>query len=952
MEIPGVNLSRLDWKATRPQGAAPPLLDQWQSSQSGWAPTRPVASATPESGRPSTPSLASTAHQAALRAGGSLVSWLLPSEARVDPEETARRSRKSDTVLHGLEQLFEQHPQGRKAEAELADIRAGKETYLSFGTGLCYKVLNLDEAQFFLFMRGLCGPEDLDRPELARSLKWLSEQRTGLNRDSVSELPLSNYRELQQPESEVTVQTGKWSHGKFKGAELEPFDAFRAGIEPSLKAAALLEKRLGSGKDPAWELIHNPTLQHAGADLETRARVAVACHNLRQPEPAYEKLLELAGREPLDPLLESFKEFSVKTGPEAARALELSQNQPPKRFSEIQSRVKDLDLAMGLARLAQEPSKAADLDRLLDFVMRTDLREAMLSSWLAASGKVELEASLDLLSKNRDYGAIIHRMWREVPQVDQTTFLKLAVHQDLPYETVHRAYRSVQQGPPEQIPTRLETWESWYENLRGDQLDRVESASFLLESWQGPLAQDGPDFARVIDSSGGDWKKARELWSQLKELPSRDLGLASLQSLKSHQSDEVARLAALGFDEPERAAGLRFLVEKGVPLEAGLEAVSLLQGGEAPLVELLKDYLKIRNQVESLPNADTLTRAAMRQALDLSPTAPRALALATEASWGLTTGLELLPLLEQGDRAERLANLECAGWLAARDQGRRQQTGQYLRLLVAAEVGAEGRQALLTTLKEARLSEVEDFLGLQAGPAESAVARLGKAAGLLARTRPAPEAALEVARRMGPGDWSQEAAVLVALGDQAGEIARQLGSLEALKIAAPTLGGLAGRGKDTARAWQVLSTPVGQESLAERCKLTLGWLKAHPGELDEAVKDYSAATARLAPDESLEQRLESAGRLRSMLSSSDFGKVVAELDARARRKLGPSHLSEGLEAFTAAASRLGLFGELDADAVLQEMKTPSARPAGPRAGGIEEKGNQLTLPGVRLRKRL
>ncbi len=313
-----------------------------------------------------------------------------------------------------------------------------------------------------------------------------------------------------------------------------------------------------------------------------------------------------------------------------------------------------------------------------------------------------------------------------------------------------------------------------------------------------------------------------------------------------------------------------------------------------------------------------------------------------------------MPLLEQPGRQERLANLECAGWLAAGDAGRRQQTAQYFQLLQAAEVGAEQRAALAGPLKGSKLAEVEDYLGLKARAADSELARLGRAASLLAKSQSPEKATAELARRLGGEGWSAEAAALVSLGASAEDVARQLGSHEALRTAAPLLAELGRRGEDAGRVVPALTVPFGQEGLAERCQSALSWLEACPGDLRQAGEDWATLTARLGPGEGLADTVDAGVRLRAMLvQRSDFLTVVEKLHAMGRRGQAPARFSEALGSFTAAAARLGpdtLFKSLDVQAVLSEMTRPGASHASSSA--IREEGAQVTLPGVRLRKRV
>lgn len=952
-----------------PQSASGgPLPDSVQlSSLPSWSPSRPVVAATPAP--PSPGSLTSTASETLRRTGISLLGWLAPfSEPAAQPPvpTSEQGSRLADAVRQGLVELEKASgrpagaPEGKSGsvtpQEAFENIRAGRGAYLSSGI-YCYNVKSLDEAGFFLFMTGRCSETELERPDLARSLKWLTEKGLCCDGALHSEIPLRLYQGLKAPEHSVEIHTPEQdrkkslSLGHFSAAEMEPFEAFLAKVEPELAAATIAERH-GDRRNDIWTRIHKAELDHHEADIVTRAQAAAAtCRLSFGADLGYQELLRLAREHPLADLVKFLGDLPLKSGEQAVQALAHFGQVSSDKLAETMRRVEDLDLALTATHLARSPERAEQLEKLQDVVLRKEVARDLIAGWAARQGEVDVEAGLEKFAKERDFAPHVARMWSELPIEQHGLCLQLMVRPSQDFEETRKALAAVNENP-----TRAAAWLAWNEELDSTKKAnwRAEQATRLLEGWTGSdLARDGPDFARVLSCCAGDPDRALAAWTLLQQSPDRDLGLAVLQATGSVAPAMVDRLVEQGFKQQDRPAGVRFLVEQGVGLEASMDATSLLSGRQRPLGDLLQDYKTIRNQIETLPNADARTRVAMRQAFELGPRATESLAAATRACWDLTRGLELLPLLEQPGREEHLANLECAGWLAAGDQGRKQQTAQYFRLLQAAGAGPEQRAALAGPLKGSKLAEVEDFLGLRAGEADDQLTRIGRSARLLGRAGSDPEATAEIARRLGGADWTLEAGALLKLGPAAEEVARQLGSPEALRTAAPLLYAL-GSDEYASRGFTALSTPVGQESFAERCQAALSWLQACPGDLKEATEDWAALTARLGPGETLADTVDAGVRLRAMLGNrEDFRAVVERLHALGRWENGP-RFSEAFTEFTAAASRLGpdtLFGKLDVEAVLAEMSRPGATPAQVRSASVLEEAGQVTLPGVRLRKR-
>ncbi|MCE7875679.1 hypothetical protein DYH09_35665, partial [bacterium CPR1] len=289
MEIRGFNpLQQPGWSLpqTASGGSRPDSVHL--SSGAGWTPMRPVAAAGRGPEKPSGKSLARTASEVLQRLG---LGWLTPDQATRPPgqselpESQARRSRLTESVREGLVALTKHGrpagaPEGQSGsvttEQALENLRSGKGAYLSADV-YCYNVKSLDEAGFFLFMLGLGSEAELERPELARSLKWLTEKELCFDGALHKELPLSLYRDLKDPERSVQIQTPDRDRRKglalgiFSGVQMEPMEAFQEQLAPSLAAAALAERYQGS-RDQIWSQIHHSELNHHGAGIEQRAQ--------------------------------------------------------------------------------------------------------------------------------------------------------------------------------------------------------------------------------------------------------------------------------------------------------------------------------------------------------------------------------------------------------------------------------------------------------------------------------------------------------------------------------------------------------------------------------------------------------------------------------------------------------------------------------------------------------
>ncbi|MBI4859404.1 MAG: hypothetical protein HY815_03980, partial [Candidatus Riflebacteria bacterium] len=366
--------------------------------------------------------------------------------------------------------------------------------------------------------------------------------------------------------------------------------------------------------------------------------------------------------------------------------------------------------------------------------------------------------------------------------------------------------------------------------------------------------------------------------------------------------------------------------------------------------------LQVRNLLGSDPQADRRALAALRQALNLGPTAGESLASALKAAHDLPLALELLPQLELPGREDRLANLALAARLAPPGSAGPGGLAALARLLLESPLAEGDRKSLESVLGSTSetpvLTRVEDWLGRQAPEEEAPLTRLARAGHLLVQSHGCERAAQELARRMSAAfgqDCTQAAQVLVQLGPAALPIARQLHNPEALGAALPLLKDLACL-ENPEQAWTTFTTPVAAESLTQRCQAAHEWIEQSSDTVAMAAESWSSLTTR----GSLPQVLQAGQSLRASLAPwgrPSWLKAITMLQQMQRRHQAPADFPQAVEAFQSALSRLTpqmVMQGLDLEAVAREMLHPGAQTP---ATGLRDEAAAITMPGVRLRKR-
>ncbi|MEW6284226.1 MAG: hypothetical protein AB1758_36770, partial [Candidatus Eremiobacterota bacterium] len=564
--------------------------------------------------------------------------WLWSDEAEPEPTPVNHALLRSVTTslarYHAETQRSPSSAQDQKraletVEDEIRELQAGRPIYLS--AEYAYKAYNLEEAAFFCFMKGYGDEHRMAHPELARSLKWLTEEGLALDSEwHTVEVPVTPFHKLMAGErvqlwlpgpkggSEGATPMGAWSLH-----DMEPFERFHESFGDRLAAARELRASTSWSRSKLWTMMQDSDRDHQGQPMLVRARAAMAAQRFSPPEAVYEAFLRL----PAETLQRARDLRGVDSVEAALQALEHLRTAPADLYLDSLRDQKDPPLAWKLSLLRQNPELEKAYEQIERELWR-DQRGEVVRAWAACDGQVDLQPALARIKESERMAPLFARMWREVPREDHALFARLLVHDEVPFERVQAAFRAVQGDEG-----RLKAWLAWFAHMAGDAPVRAERSTELLTGMQ---ASDFRDFDRVLQRIQGDFQGATQAWSVLRESPHRDLALTVYQASGSHDPTEVERLARVGY--AEREAAVRALVEGGVPLEAALDASACPPGA----------YLEVRRHLPPTPDLDARCRAALRQ---LSPDEADHLAKSLGITRDLPTAVEML----QYD----MATLEC-----------------------------------------------------------------------------------------------------------------------------------------------------------------------------------------------------------------------------------------------------------------------------------------------------
>lgn len=677
----------------------------------------------------------------------------------------------------------------------------------------------------------------------------------------------------------------------------------------------------------AWKLV---TEGAEGEPLSQRARLCVAAE---RNEKLYRGLLALSQHQPPDQVVKWAD--TVKRVPEKSQALALEHlaTVEAEPYLDGLGKVKDPELALRLLELRASHEDGYQL--LRHGSIGSD--PALYAAWAQAEGRVDVQLYRDQKGPTEFWV----KLWTEIPLEDHARFVRFPKATSVKFSHLKEANEAVKAAGPEAVENRMQAWEHWYEALQSHAKDRpVEEATRALQQWPtGPVEpRDVEDLGQMLASP----REFRlEAWNEIRQAPSRDLAMA----LYHAQAEErLPELLEAGRGEPARAAALRQLIQGQIPLGNALKALDFL--GDRP--ERARDYLDLHAQLPPNRYAHRTALAALGQAFEHGPEGGRALVVSLQATGDLGTALGLVPLVTDPGCQEKLAAIALAGRLTAGNPGR---VEALARLLLDAGLDQAGLEALekaaTSTTEGSPTQRVEDFLGARAGPEDAPLTRLARGGEMLRLSAPQPELAIaELATRLqssfGGEGWSAEAEALTALGPTAIPVARDLGTPERLRQALPLLQALVAQQQPESlgRAWTVLTTPVGEESFAERCQAAASFVSAHAqGSLEAVQADW----CELVDGQSFGE-VTGPGTLLARHAMDEFQPLL-EL----AREQGD--FKQGVDSVVAILGRMSgkiAMHGLDVEAVRRELEAPGSEVP---MGSVQLQPGSVTVSGVRLRTR-